>query len=93
MQGDYSGDTKKRDLQLEARAHITVRRSNLTVGRRKAGGGSGQPIFRAGHFSGMRVPFVTLRLIYHRPHEKMLQGARNVKHFAGYDSKNFSEIN
>lgn len=24
MQGDYSGDTKKRDLQLEARAHITV---------------------------------------------------------------------
>ncbi len=24
MHGDYSGDTKKRDLQLEARAHITV---------------------------------------------------------------------
>ncbi len=24
MQGDYSGDTKKRDLQFEARAHITV---------------------------------------------------------------------
>jgi Fic family protein len=24
MQGDYSGDTRKRDLQLESRAHITV---------------------------------------------------------------------
>jgi hypothetical protein len=35
----------------------------LSGGRRQAGGGSGQPIFQAGHFIGMRVPFVTLRLI------------------------------